>query len=504
MAKMNSIFTNLILKSFDINPARLKMDDTGEDGYESMMTRYMTYLNTADAMLARYREYDEMDEYSTDVSTMLDKVSREGALMNRESGNIVWFTSKNPTIETYCNKMIKRLSLEKHARTYLRYIGKYGRFIVRPMFLDRADPKIEWLDDDLHHEETINVEDLYYRSVETYYSSSGEWKGFRRKNNEYKHWEFIEFKIGAGRWGNSMLEGVRYLWRSLDLLEKALELFRIAKSPQINIYRVPIGNADPLESLGILKMYKKFIEQQTRSTAAGHYKQAKVPTPLTSIYFPISDKNDGAGIDVHSNNADIRKIEDIEYKHDKLLRKLGLPLKDEYDPTKNLSSTSVDVASRVEDLQLAFMEGIDRMAQIELALLGIPVDEDTYEIHMSRPSDLEETLRLEKLQLGIAVATDLFELGGTMVGESSNPLEEATPPKAWQEYVVNVVLHPYFGDMMQGYEEYKQEKEEEQSNTDQAAEKVRDNHLQYSEQKLITLRPIKRRDTHPQANTLVG
>jgi len=469
----NSRFAKLVLDSFDINPKRLGAG-TGDEilGYSDMMTAYMSYLGARSTQDAKFREFDEMDEYSTDISTMLDKLSREATLMNKEQKRIIWVTSENPTIEAYANKFIKRLQLEKNARIYCRYIGKYGRFVLRPVIMDPEHPRIEWLDDDLHQIEKQEA-DRYYRAVQTKYSPLGEWEGFLFRDHTYDYWDFVEFKIGTGPWGSSLLEGCRYIWRSLDLIEKSLELYRIVLSPQTTIFKVPIGQADPMESIGILKLYKRFLEQQTRKTVEGVQNMSLPPSPLTSIYFPVTDKNDGAGVDIQTNRADVRAIADVEYKRNKFLRKLGMPLDTEYNASKNLSGINIDVAARVEDIQIAFMAGIDRILQIEFALMGIYVSEDTYELNMSRANDLEETIRLEKLQLGVDIANQLFLLGNEVYGQSiaPTPLEfngTQLPPlnspdnvKLWKEYIVTEFLDPYFGDMIRGFEEFRDRSAEE-------------------------------------------
>jgi hypothetical protein len=446
----------------------------------SLFYLYSSYLGVAQEFQMKCREFDEMDEQSLDSSTFLDKVSQEASLKNRDMQRVLWVSSENDKIKEIAENMIKRLELETRARYYCRFIAKYGRFIVRPIVLDDSKPRISIIDDDLSNDLKPHDE-RFYRAVETVYGPLGEWRGFRYQNDDHPFHRFVEFKIGHTKWGQSLLDGARYHWRGLNILEKALELFRIARSPQTTIYRVPTSSVDPLSILRTLKLYRSMIEQQTKRQSGDNseYRHAQPPTPLQSIFWPQTAEGPQGGVDIHQSPGDIRAITDIEYKRNKFLRKLGMPKDEEYSAEKNLSQSNVDLANSVREVQSAYLQGVDRLLQIELTLHGIEVRDDLYELHMYNPSEIEETLRLEKIQLGLDVSKQLFGIGDQLFGQppAVQQLEEAielpgTSKSAdvtqkdpagkptihkgtlWRKFVISEMLAPYFGNMLDDFDEF--------------------------------------------------
>lgn len=445
-------FSKIMMKQFDIDPSINFAP--GKPGNYNNFQAFQDYIRGYPAdILQLYLEFDDQDRNSEDISMFLNILSEEATLKNKEMESVIWVESSNQTIADEANKTIKELNLDKQSTSICRQIAKYGRWIVKPVYnsdgqnakmislIDRDNDELTW---------QYQYDDLYLRKARTLYTN-GIWVGFEMDGENYKPWDFIEFKLGSGIFGESFLFGLYTFYRSLNLVERALDLFRVSVSPQLNIYKVPVGNADPLEQISILKMYEAQIESQLRKSnnGDGTEKNASPPSPLLSIFWPFTKDGEG-GVDVKTNSADINKIADIEYKRNKFLRLLGFPLDGDYDPSKNLSQVNIRILRKVELLQESYMEGVDRILQINFALKNQAITEDSYVIKMSKPSDLDEIARLEKIQLAADVSANLFELG--------DRLEFAG--KDWNMYVFDRFLGTYYGDLISGFEEYKKKSKE--------------------------------------------
>ncbi len=445
---LKGFFKNIILKQFDINPT--KYTQGINNTYTTNAQAYKDYINGyPNEILQLYLEFDDQDRNSVDIKRFLDNVSESATLKNKEINATIWVESDNATIKEKANKLIRRLQLDKQAKAICRNIGKYGRWVVKPIYSDENPKRIVSIIDKDYDGFTwqYQYDDLFLRTVQTVYEQ-GSWVGFKYQGQDYAPWDFVEFKLGSSLFGESFMFEWYTHYRSLDLIERSLELYRVCKSPQLNIYKVPMATSDPVEQINILKMYESYTESQTRksNTQDGIDKNAQPPSPLMNMYFPQMEAGIG-GVEVINNDADINAIADIVYKRNKFLLMMGMPLDENMDTTKYLTQTNIQVLGKVEALQEAFMEGVDRLIQIEFALLNIPVTEDSYILKMSKSSDLDEIARLEKIQLAADVSANLFQ-----VGQELNVDQDM-----WRRFVLEQVLGTYYGDIIQGYENYKQD-----------------------------------------------
>ena len=77
---------------------------------------------------------------------------------------------------------------------------------------------------------------------------------------------------------------------------------------------------------------------------------------------------------------------------------------------------------------------------------------------MNVPSDIMETIRLEKLNFATDAATQLFDIGDRIVGEEES--------KDWSTFVVEQFLEDHFGDLMTDYKKYKAAKADQENQED--------------------------------------
>lgn len=473
--ELSNYFAKLLFKQYDINPKSLQPGGLGMSNYSA----YRNYINGyPNDILQLYLEYDDMDRNSEDIQDFLNSVSEESTLKNKEINATVWVESKHSDIAAHANKLIRRLNMDSNATPICRNIAKYGRWVVRPVFSEETEKQrriVSIIDRD--YEDSMwqyQYDDFYFRKVLSIYDK-GRFKGFSHEGEEYNPWDFVEFKLGSSLFGESFLFQWYTHYRSLNLLERSLELFRISKSPQLIVYGVPVGQADPIETVNILKMYESFVESQTRSSnqQTGIDKQASPPSPLLNMYVPVHEKG-RADVQVFSNTADVNAIADIDYKRGKFLDMIGKPRPENYDPSKYLSQVNIKVLGKIERLQTAFMEGMDRLIQINFALINVAIDEDSYIIKMSKPSDLDEITRLEKLQLAADVTAQLFELGANI------QVDEVL----WKRFIIEIILGNYYGEILDKYQKYKTDQEKKEKENYTESEKV--------DNRFVEFRPVKK------------
>jgi len=513
-------FRDNLMNSMKISPNRLnrKVSDDDKDVtvFRTLFSDYKNFLNQKyDDIDLIYNEFDEIDDNSSDAFNMLEIVSDESSMLNRDKKARIWFQSENKSLEKYLNEMINRLGLSVNAREYIRYIGKYGRYVVKPnivgiyaptntisesvksdkwnnitynnsvKFLCYSDKEffqdqklllegdelkdiakhelvkasVEWIDDQINS--GLSEKEKYYRTIVPYYTHSGEWKGYRvfskdmtdKNEKDFKYWDFVEFKIGRSAIGNSLLAPVRVIWRGLDLLEKSIELWRLSRSPQLLVASIPVSGSDPLEYINTVKMFKKLVEKySTYRDGQKQESQARVPSPLETLYVPKFSENK-SDVEVIHTTADVTSLADIEYKRNKYLSVLyrlidAQSITGISDTSKLMTTMNIRLMGLVERLQSAYMSGVDRLAQIELALIDIPVTENLYTINMMVSNNIMESLKMDHLQMAAQVGAGLIEMADSL----------GIDKKEWSEFILKDFLSSYFGDMLSKYDEYNAKK----------------------------------------------
>lgn len=448
-SSINSVI-ELIKSNFKKNtdykdPKDLSLDD-------SHLKEYIDFIEyTPSDLKSLYLTYDSMERDSLDIGSLLESISEESTMKNKESKKVLWVSCEDVQVAEIINTLLKRIKVDDHATPICRNIAKYGRWVVRPVY-DKVDETSELfsivaIDDNVRQNIKSLQHEPYYTTVSPVYTKSKRWLGYSYKGQILPPWYFVQFKLGPTDYGNSILEDLISHQRKLNLLERALEMFRLTKSPQLNIFKIPVGSADTTQIFSIISRYKRFVDNQLSTGNKGVDRSRQAPNPINNLFWPESSSGSG-GVEVVSNTADIANIADIEYARNKFLRRLGLPKDDNYEPNKNLSSLNIKVMRKTQRVQEAFVRGIDYLIQLELSLNGIEVTDKLYQIHMSSPSDLEETLRLEKLQLANDVSSQLFEIADVM-----SATKGGTPDK-WKEFVVSTILSNYYGDLSDQYEKY--------------------------------------------------
>ena len=377
------MFTDILYNAMGVSKARINTDDhlwgntVSEPNRFNSLNYFKSFMQSGVNLSALYNLYDQMDANSEDVVNVLDIFSEEAAFRDLQTKKIIWATSKtNPTVANKINEMIDRLRLNEKAFDYLRRIAKYGRWVVRPNYVkvtinDKDRVQVGWLDDQLNTDMVMDQEKHYNRRIVSSYSIDGAWTGYNITNGvttnfgqeaDFRFWDFIEFKLGETLYGRSFLLDLADKWKALDAMEKALELFRTVRSPQLNIYKVPVGSSDPTMVIRTLKLYKNYIEAQVNRTQDGagdpRFSQ-RIPTPLESLFIPTNADGTGGDVDVITQTADVRDIRDIEYKRGKFLSALYSVIDFDgissiSDPSKPVSAQSIRVLKKTQRLQEAF------------------------------------------------------------------------------------------------------------------------------------------------------
>jgi hypothetical protein len=401
--------------------------------------------------------YDMMDKQSIEISTFLDNLAEESSFSLDDK--IIIVDSDYPDIKKKAEELLERLEIEKKAKKYLRIIAKYGRLVVRPIYghSSRLNKNmILTLDDTLLHGE----HNLYSKHVKRYYDDENKiWKGWIDKDhneNDYLPiWDYVDFSLGTSLYGESMLIGLESYYPELNVLEKSLDLYRAGRPPYYLIHQIPISNLDPAEIANIINWWKYYTEVSPYMTQSGGEKQIMGSgSAIQSLFYPQPENTNTENLKILENNPNIGQIKDIEYKRGKLLGKLSLP--ENYFTGKELTSSTLSgldprFLRKVVYLQKAFLDGIDTLIQLELALNGVEYKEGFYTLRMPRNTDMLDMRDLDKGRLTMEVYEKLKEIGEDLP-------DLIDDKEMWNNFLIRDFLSYYFGDLLGRYDEFKKEK----------------------------------------------
>jgi hypothetical protein len=219
--------------------AQLKGQEVGEEPYnrpdsiEKTLAKIFTgYADIQYDRVTKYRDYDRMDQSSTECQTALDIYAEEASQPDSKVGLRVWVESKDKEMADELNGMFQRIRLEAKAWGIYRNIAKYGDCFEYLLLGSYGVHDIQFI----HPSRVERVQEdglLGFKSSDL----SGV-VPMDNKTNLFKPWDFVHFRVMAydqeSVYGRSFMESLRKVWKQLSMLETMIVIFRISKAVQRN------------------------------------------------------------------------------------------------------------------------------------------------------------------------------------------------------------------------------------------------------------------------------
>lgn len=215
------------------------------------------------------------------------------------------------------------------------------------------------------------------------------------------------------KYGTSMFENSRRLWRQLKLLEDNLILTRLDRAPVIRFFKVKTEGMNSKSAKDMMDFYSDLMNVEDRRLSVdddllkGTYGQASFGT---NIMFPIEQKGD-IEIDQYGGEVDVTSILDIDHFWAKFCSSLKVPL--EYlglDKNHSLFPTGegklqrkeIQYARRVKKLQFGGVKLYKDLAFYHLLSLKEDVEYKDIDILMNIVSTAED----EEFKNGLTSSLD--------------------------------------------------------------------------------------------------
>jgi hypothetical protein len=224
---------------------------------------------------------------------------------------------------------------------------------------------------------------------------------------EFKYWQIAHFRLLVDDrrlpYGVSVLEKARRIWKNLLLVEDAMRTIRLLRAIDRRVYYINVGNIDPndvqayVEDIASRFKRKRHIDEYTGQEDLKY----NVMGYDQDYFIPIRDANEGTKIDTLAGASNIDQIADIEYDLNQLFAALGIPKPFlQYDAAagegKNLAMADVRFARKINRIQQAALQELNKIAMVHLMLLGLDDELHNFELSLNNPSVQADVMRTEQ------------------------------------------------------------------------------------------------------------
>jgi hypothetical protein len=405
-----------------------------------------------------YSDYDSMDTDAI-ISSALDIIADECTLKN-DMGEVLQIRSSDEDIQKILyNLFYDVLNVEFNLWAWIRQMCKYGDFFLKLEIAEKYGVYNVIPMTAYHIQRRENFDPQNPAKVEFVYSEDGFYSGgnssgyygLPSQKNASEHeivfdnYEMAHFRLLSDTnylpYGRSYLEPARRLYKQYVLMEDAMLIHRIARSPERRTFYINVGNIPPNEVEQFMQKtintMKKtpYMDEQT-----GEYNlKYNMQNLLEDFFIPVRGNDQTTKIET-TPGLQYDGIQDVEYLREKLFAALKVPkafMGYEKDLTGKATLAAEDIrfARTIERIQKIILSELYKIALVHLYTQGYTDEQLTnFELELTTPSIIYD-------QEKIALLTEKVNLAATM-------MENKLVPTDW-------IYENIFHFSEDQYEEYK-------------------------------------------------
>lgn len=241
----------------------------------------------------------------------------------------------------------------------------------------------------------------------------------RMTGDEFNVFEIAHFRLlGDDKYlpyGSSVLNKVRRVFRQLVMAEDAMLTYRIIRAGEKKVFKIDVGNIDEddIENY-IYKVATKFKKTSQVQPNDGQIDyRFNIMGNDEDYFLPVRNANTQTGVETLPGASNLDAIQDIEYLRDNLFVGLGIPkpflsFQDAAGAGKNMAQYDIRFSKKVNRIQQAMIQELNKMAMIHLYLLGYTGDDlKEFTLTLTNPSTQQELLKSELMRDKAQTYTEL-------------------------------------------------------------------------------------------------
>lgn len=362
--------------------------------------------------MTRYAEFAEM-ENTAEIASALNVYADESCASD-ETGRTFHIFSENPQIQRALEELFYDVvNIEFNARRMVRNLVKNGDyFMYVEVVPDYGVINVEPLPvNEVEREEGFDKHDPY----------AVRFRLLTRGGKYLENWQMLHFRILGNDlfmpYGTSFLESARRPWRQLTMMEDAMLVYRLVRSPERRIFYVDVSAVHPND----IPTYMEAVKESMRGASVIEQTQGRQdfrynPLAIDEDYFLPTRPNSQTKIENIAGGQNTTATEDVEYILKKLIAALMVPRAyltyDEAISSKaTLAQEDIRFSRTIATLQKIVIAELNKLATIHLYALGF-AGEDlvNFELKFSNPSTVAVQQKLALMASKIETAAKAWEL----------------------------------------------------------------------------------------------
>ena len=378
-----------------------------------------------------YSDYDIMDTDAI-IASALDILAEECTLKN-DMGEVLQIRSNNEDIQkTLYNLFYDILNIEFNLFAWIRQMCKYGDFFLKleisekfgvynviPMSAYHIERQEGWDKDNPFSVRFKYSVDGFYSGGSGYYSVAGtdpqNTPGIFFDNYEMAHFRLLTDNNYLP-YGRAYIEPARRLFKQYTLMEDAMLIHRISRSPDKRVFYLNVGSIPPNEVENFMQKTittmkrTPFIDQET-----GQYNlKYNMQNLLEDFYIPVRGNDQVTKIE-NLPGLQYSGIEDVTYLRDKLFAALRVPkafmgYEADLSGKATLAAEDIRFGRTVDRIQRITLSELYKIGLVHLYTQGYTADQLTnFELSLTTPSIIYDQERIALMKEKVSLAKDIQE-----------------------------------------------------------------------------------------------
>jgi len=379
-----------------------------------------------------YSDYDVMDNDAI-IASALDIISEESTLRN-EMGEVLQIRSNDEDVQQILyNLFYDVLNVEFNLWSWIRQMCKYGDFFLKLEIAEKFGVYNVIPFTAYHIDRQENYDREHPNAVRFKYSPEGIYGGSSgyyptpnlnaqrdEKNIYFENYEMAHFRLMTDvnylPYGRSYLEPARRIYKQYALMEDAMLIHRISRSPDRRIFYINVGSIPPNE---VESFMQKTITSMKRTPLmdekTGQYNQKyNMQNLMEDFYIPIRGNDQSTKIE---NLAGLQytAIEDVTYLRDKLFAALRVPkafmgYDENIQGKATLAAEDIRFARTIDRIQRILLSELYKIALVHLYTQGYDNEQLTnFELSLTTPSIIAEQEKVALLKEKVDLASQMLE-----------------------------------------------------------------------------------------------
>jgi hypothetical protein len=365
--------------------------------------------------LSRYADYSEM-EFTPEIASALDIYADEVTAKN-EHDEVLQIICKDDEIKQILETLFYDiLNIEFNVWSWTRNLVKYGDFIL---FVDASEENgiLNMLPipiNEIEREEGYDKKDPF--AVRFRWLTQG--------NMILENWQIVHIRLLGNDnflpYGSSIIEPARRIWRQLILIEDAMLVYRIVRSPERRVFKIDVGNIAPDAVPQYIEQVKTAMKrQQITDPTSGRVDLRYNPLSVDEDYFIPVRGDRSSDISTLAGGQFTGDIDDVQYIQNKLFAALKIPKAylayvDGDGSKSSLAQLDIRFARTIDRVQKILVAELNKVAIIHLFLLGYKGEQLVdFELKLANSSIIAQQQFLElwrtKLEIAASAQEGVFD-----------------------------------------------------------------------------------------------